>query len=51
MEVHVKLYGTLGNRVPGYDHQAGLAVEVLHPVELVARALSPATAAGAHTRP
>ena len=28
MEVQVKLYGTLGNLVAGYDHQAGLAVEV-----------------------
>jgi sulfur carrier protein ThiS len=28
MQVQVKLYGTLGNRVAGYDHQAGLAVEV-----------------------
>lgn len=28
MQVRVKLYGTLGKRVAGYDHQSGLAVEV-----------------------
>ena len=28
MEVHVKLYGTVGKRVAGYDHRRGLAVEV-----------------------
>ena len=28
MQVRVKLYGTLGKRVPGYDHRQGLAVEV-----------------------
>ena len=28
MQVQVKLYGTLGKQVPGYDHRQGLAVEV-----------------------
>jgi sulfur carrier protein ThiS len=28
MQVQVKLYGTLGKRVPGYDHRTGLAVDV-----------------------
>ena len=28
MQVQVKLYGTLGKQVPGYDHQTGLAVDV-----------------------
>jgi sulfur carrier protein ThiS len=28
MQVQVKLYGTLGKRVSGYDHRRGLAVEV-----------------------
>jgi sulfur carrier protein ThiS len=28
MIVHVKLYGTLGRRVAGYDHQRGLGVEM-----------------------
>ena len=28
MEVHVKLYGTLGKHVAGYDHRRGLAVDV-----------------------
>ena len=28
MQVQVKLYGTLGKWVDGYDHQAGLAVEM-----------------------
>jgi sulfur carrier protein ThiS len=28
MLVRVKLYGTLGKWVPGYDHRQGLAVEV-----------------------
>ena len=28
MQVRVKLYGTLGKWVPGYDHQQGLALEV-----------------------
>ena len=28
MQVRVKLYGTLGKGVPGYDHQQGLAMAV-----------------------
>ena len=28
MQVRVKLYGTLGKGVTGYDHRQGLAVEV-----------------------
>jgi len=28
MQVRVKLYGTLGKRVPGYDHQQGLVVRM-----------------------
>jgi len=28
MQVRVKLYGTLGKQVPGYDHRQGLVVEV-----------------------
>jgi sulfur carrier protein ThiS len=28
MQVQVKLYGTLGKQVVGYDHRKGLAVEV-----------------------
>jgi sulfur carrier protein ThiS len=28
MQVRVKLYGTLGKGVPGYDHRQGLAVEM-----------------------
>lgn len=28
MQVQVKLYGTLGKRVAGYDHDRGLALEV-----------------------
>ena len=28
MQVQVKLYGTLGKRVAGYDHHRGLAVEI-----------------------
>lgn len=28
MQVQVKLYGTLGKRVAGYDHRTGMAVNV-----------------------
>ena len=28
MQVHVKLYGTLGKHVAGYDHRRGPAVDV-----------------------
>jgi sulfur carrier protein ThiS len=28
MQVQVKLYGTLGKQVAGYDHQSGLTLEV-----------------------
>jgi sulfur carrier protein ThiS len=28
MQVQVKLYGTLGKRVAGYDHRRGLSVEI-----------------------
>lgn len=28
MQVHVKLYGTLGKHVAGYDHRRGLALDV-----------------------
>jgi sulfur carrier protein ThiS len=28
MKVHVKLHGVLGDMVPGYNHEAGLAVEI-----------------------
>jgi sulfur carrier protein ThiS len=28
MQVQVKLYGTLGKQVAGYDHRTGLALEV-----------------------